>query len=123
MHAIALHYQAYFKSGLVLIDSSSRLNKTKEEKHPDLAAEKEGVLKEKRKQERLEREKQKAKDREEKAEREALKWQRDHAYDEWTDEQNMRSNDAEDWNPEEDFMWLNFHPGIQQMQGRKGGFD
>ncbi|KAF8474979.1 hypothetical protein BDZ91DRAFT_712080 [Kalaharituber pfeilii] len=65
----------------------NRLDKTREERYPDLAAEKEAMEKEKRAKERaaqLERQKEEARvarERKEKA------WQRDHAYDDmFTDE-------------------------------------
>lgn len=83
----------------------NRLNKTKVEKFPDLRAEKETDLREKRKKERLEREKSKAKEREEKAEREALRYQKDHAYDDLMREENMVSNQDRDADfYEDDFM-------------------
>lgn len=83
----------------------NRLNKTKVEKFPDLRAEKEADLKDKRKVERLAREAQKAKDRDEKAEREQLRWQKDHAYDDMMREENMISNEDRDANfYEDDFM-------------------
>lgn len=83
----------------------NRLNKTKSEKFPDLRAEKEADLKEKRKVERIQREQQKAKDREEKAEREALRYQKDHAYDDLMREENMTSNqDREADFYDDDFM-------------------
>lgn len=83
----------------------NRLNKTKVEKFPDLRAEKEADLKEKRKVDRIQREQQKAKDREEKAEREALRYQKDHAYDDLMREENMTSNEDRDADfYEDDFM-------------------
>lgn len=54
----------------------NRLNKTREEKYPDLRAEKETEDAKKRKAERLKREDVKAKDREEKRHREQLKWEK-----------------------------------------------
>lgn len=83
----------------------NRLNKTREERFPDLGAEKEADLKEKRKVERIKREEQKAQERKEKAEREALRYQKDHAYDDIMREEHMVSN--EDTDPrffEDDFM-------------------
>lgn len=83
----------------------NRLNKTRVEKFPDLRAEKEADLKEKRKVERLAREAQKARDRDEKAEREQLRWQKDHAYDDMMREENMVSNQDRDASfYEDDFM-------------------
>lgn len=83
----------------------NRLNKTRVEKFPDLHAEREADRKEKRKAERIARETQKANDREEKARREQLRWQKDHAYDDVMREENMVSNQDRDpsfW--EDDFM-------------------
>lgn len=83
----------------------NRLNKTKVEKYPDLRAEREEDLKEKRKVERIKQQEQKAKDRIEKAERENKKWQKDHAYDDLMNEDNMISNEEMDAKfYEEDFM-------------------
>ena len=83
----------------------NRLNKTRVEKSPDFRAEKEADLKEKRKSERLKREEHKAKDREEKKRREELKWQKEHAYDDLMNEDNMVSNQDRDPNfYEDDFM-------------------
>jgi len=83
----------------------NRLNKTKVEKFPDLRAEREEDLKEKRKIERIKQQEQKAKDREEKLERENKKWQKEHAYADMMREENMINNqdlDAEFY--EDDFM-------------------
>lgn len=83
----------------------NRLNKTKVEKFPDLHEEREADQKEKRKAERLKREEQKVKDRQEKLEREQKKWQKDHAYDDMFQEQNMVSNqDRESSFYDDDFM-------------------
>lgn len=83
----------------------NRLNKTKEERMPDLRAEKEADLAQKRKADRLKREDQKALDREEKRRRDQLKWDKEHAYDELMDEGNMVSNQDRDPNfYEDDFM-------------------
>lgn len=85
----------------------NRLNKTKVEKFPDLREEKEADQREKRKAERLQREEQKAKDRREKQEREQKKWQKDHAYDDIFQEENMKSNQDQDAATyEDDFMWM-----------------
>jgi hypothetical protein len=67
----------------------NRLNKTKEERTPDLRAEKEADLAQKRKADRLKREGMKAQEREEKRRRDQLKWEKEHAYDELMDERNM----------------------------------
>lgn len=83
----------------------NRLNKTKEEKFPDLRAERETDQREKRKVERMQREEQKAKDREEKKRRDDLRWQKDHAYDDLMREENMVSNQERDARfYEDDFM-------------------
>lgn len=83
----------------------NRLNKTRVEKFPDLRAEKEADQKEKRKAERIRLEEQKAKDRQEKVEREQKKWQKDHAYDDMFQEENMVSNQDRDAGfYEDDFM-------------------
>ena len=83
----------------------NRLNKTREEKSPDLLAEREADQREKRKTERIEREKQKAKDREERQKREELRWQKDHAYDDVMREEHMVSNQDQDAGfYEDDFM-------------------
>jgi len=71
----------------------NRLNKTREEKFPDLRAEREADQREKRKVVRLQREKQKAHDRDEKKQREELRYQKDHAYDDLMREENMVSNE------------------------------
>ena len=83
----------------------NRLNKTKEERTPDLRAEKETDLAQKRKKDRLKREELKAQDRDEKKRRDQLKWEKEHAYDELMDESNMVSNQDRDANfYEDDFM-------------------
>jgi hypothetical protein len=83
----------------------NRLNKTKVEKFPDLRAEKEEDLKQKRKAERRKREAQKASERDEKKRREELKWQKDHAYDDFMNEDNMVSNQDRDASfYDDDFM-------------------
>jgi len=84
----------------------NRLNKTKIEKFPDLAMEKEEILKAERKKDqaaRLDRKKEEARIAQERKEK---KWQKDHAYDELfqaadTDEANNQDR-GEDW--EDDFM-------------------
>jgi len=83
----------------------NRLNKTREEKFPDLRAERDADQREKRKIERIEREKQKAKDRDERQRREELRWQKDHAYDDMMREEEMVSNQDRDAGfYEDDFM-------------------
>jgi len=84
----------------------NRLNKTKVEKFPDLAIEKEEILKTLRKKDqaaKLERKKEEARIAKERQEK---KWQKDHAYDELfqeadPDEANNQDR-GEDW--EDDFM-------------------
>lgn len=83
----------------------NRLNKTRIEKFPDLRAEREEDQKQKSKADRVKREEQKAKDRREKQEREQKKWQKDHAYDDMFQEENMISNQERDAGfYEDDFM-------------------
>jgi hypothetical protein len=83
----------------------NRLNKTREEKYPDLRAEKEADQAGKRKHERIAREKQKAKDRDERQRREQLRWQKDHAYDDMMREDQMVSNqDIDAGFYDDDFM-------------------
>jgi len=85
----------------------NRLNKTRVEKFPDLYAEREADLAEKRKVERLAREERKRAEKKEKEEREAKRYQKDHAYDEMMDEDEIAMNsnqDREGWDPEEDFF-------------------
>ncbi|KUJ18096.1 DUF814-domain-containing protein [Mollisia scopiformis] len=84
----------------------NRLNKTKVEKFPDLAMEKEEILKALRKKDqaaKLERKKEEAKIAKERQEK---KWQKDHAYDEMfqeADREEANNQDrGEDW--EDDFM-------------------
>ena len=87
--------------------SVNRLNKTREEKFPDLRAERDEDQREKRKVERLAREEKKNAERKDKEEREARRWQKDHAYDDimHPDEVAMSSNQrADGWDPEDDFM-------------------
>lgn len=83
----------------------NRLNKTRIERFPDLRNEKEEDLKQKRKAERLAREEKKAQERQEKKEREEKRRQKEHAYDDLMDEDNMQSNQDRDLNYlEDDFM-------------------
>ena len=83
----------------------NRLNKTKQEKHPDLRAERESDQAQKRKAERLKREELKSREKAEKREREQKKWEKDHAYDELFQEDNMVSNQDRDASfYEDDFM-------------------
>ena len=85
----------------------NRLNKTKVEKFPDLHAEREEDLREKRKVERIAREERKHAERKESEEREAKRYQKDHAYDDIMNEEDIAANsnqDREGANPEDDFF-------------------
>ncbi|CAK4032048.1 Hypothetical predicted protein [Lecanosticta acicola] len=79
----------------------NRLNKTKEERYPDLRAEKEAVEREDRKVERIKQQEKKKEDQKLAEERQRLKWQKEHMYDDVHTEENMVSN--EDYDPD-DFM-------------------
>jgi hypothetical protein len=85
----------------------NRLNKTRIEKFPDLATEREEDQREKRKVERIAREEKKRAEKKEKEEREARRHQKDHAYDELMNEEDIAASsnqNREGWNPEEDFF-------------------
>jgi hypothetical protein len=85
----------------------NRLNKTKEEKFPDLHAEREEDLREKRKVERIEREEKKRAEKKEREERELKRYQKDHAYDDIMNEEDIAASsnqDREGANPEDDFF-------------------
>lgn len=84
----------------------NRLNKTRVEKFPDLRNEKEEDLKRKRKAERLAREEKKAQERQEKKEREEKRWQKDHAYDDLMNEDEIAASSNQDRNADflDDFM-------------------
>jgi hypothetical protein len=84
----------------------NRLNKTRQEEFPDLMAEKENYLKEKRKEERRLREERKTAEKKERKERDQLKWQKDHAYDDLFNEENIRQSSNQDRDPDflDDFM-------------------
>lgn len=84
----------------------NRLNKTREEKFPDLRAEKEEFLKMKRRGERKFRDEQRTKEKQEKREREQLKWQKEHAYDDLLSEENVQQSNNQDRDPDflDDFM-------------------
>ncbi|CAG8023868.1 unnamed protein product [Penicillium salamii] len=80
----------------------NRLNKTKEERFPDLRAEKEEDTRRKARGDRKARDEQRAKDKKQQQEWEKLKWQKDHAYDDmFTDEQLEASNNQD---RDEDFL-------------------
>lgn len=84
----------------------NRLNKTRVEKFPDLMAEKEEYLKQKRREERRIREEKKAAEKRERKEREQLKWQKEHAYDDFMSEENIQKSSNQDRDPNflDDFM-------------------
>ncbi|KAK1761318.1 coiled-coil domain-containing protein 25 [Echria macrotheca] len=84
----------------------NRLNKTKVEKHPDLAQEKEDRLKELRKRDQAAQQARKKEEARIAKERQEKKWQKDHAYDAIFSEENMAgmSNQDRDENWEDDFM-------------------
>lgn len=80
----------------------NRLNKTRVEKFPDLQAEKEEILIKQRKEERRAREDKKVTEKKERQEREQLKWQKEHAYDDLFSEENMMQSNNQD--RDEDFL-------------------
>ncbi|PYH81746.1 coiled-coil domain-containing protein 25 [Aspergillus uvarum CBS 121591] len=84
----------------------NRLNKTRIEKFPDLKAEKDEFLKKKNKEERKLREEQRIKEKLERRERDQLKWQKEHAYDDLMSEENIQgsSNYERDADFYDDFM-------------------
>jgi hypothetical protein len=84
----------------------NRLNKTRVEKYPDLQAEKEEFLKKKRHEDRKTRDQLREKDKLEKREREQLKWQKDHAYDDMFSAENMEASSNQDRDTDflDDFM-------------------
>jgi len=85
----------------------NRLNKTKVERMPDLAAEKEERMKVDRRRERMEREEQRRAEDAQKEEWARNKYEKDHAYDDVFSEENMAaavSNHDRDENWEDDFM-------------------
>ncbi len=84
----------------------NRLNKTRVEKFPDLRNEKEEDLKHKRRIERLAREAKKAAERQEKKEREEKRWQKDHAYDDLMNEDDVAASSNQDRDGDflDDFM-------------------
>lgn len=80
----------------------NRLNKTRVEKNPDLSEEKEEYLRNVRKEERKLREEKKAAEKKERKEREGLKWQKEHAYDDLMNEENVQHSNNQD--RDEDFL-------------------
>jgi NFACT protein RNA binding domain len=83
----------------------NRLNKTRTEAFPDLQALHNAELKRKQKEQRLKAEEKKRQEKKEREEREALKWQKDHAYEDLQREEGMRSNqDTQEGDWDDDFM-------------------
>ena len=84
----------------------NRLNKTKEEKHPDLKQEKDDHLRELRKRDQAAQQQRRKEEARIAKERSEKKWQKDHAYDDIFSEENMEasSNQNRDENWEDDFM-------------------
>ena len=84
----------------------NRLNKTKREGFPDLQAEKEEKQRQERKVERIAREKTKAEEREQQRERDEKRWQKEHAYDDLMNEDDITASSNQDRDPDflDDFM-------------------
>ncbi|KLU91200.1 coiled-coil domain-containing protein 25 [Magnaporthiopsis poae ATCC 64411] len=84
----------------------NRLNKTKEERHPDLKQEKDDHLRELRKRDQSAQQQRRKEEARIAKERSEKKWQKDHAYDDIFTEENMEasSNQNRDENWEDDFM-------------------
>ncbi|GAB7361121.1 hypothetical protein MBLNU230_g1156t1 [Neophaeotheca triangularis] len=84
----------------------NRLNKTKVEKHPDLREEKAERERELRRRERIATQDKKKEEAQLKEERERLKWQKDHMYDDLHTEENLQTTNNQDRAPdfEDDFM-------------------
>ncbi|KAM0702485.1 hypothetical protein Q7P35_009913 [Cladosporium inversicolor] len=82
----------------------NRLNKTKVEKHPDLRQEKEDRERELRKVERIAQQEKKREDAKLAEERQQLKWQKDHMYDDIHTEDQMVSNQDREEGYLSDFM-------------------
>lgn len=107
---VSFHDQKLTKKILVPVRQNAiinRLNKTKVEQFPDLYAEREEDLKEKRKVERIAREERKRAEKKELEEREAKRYQKDHAYDDIMNEDDIAANsnqDREGVDPEDDFF-------------------
>lgn len=80
----------------------NRLNKTRIEKFPDLRAEKEEYAQKKQRGDRDAQKKRREEEKAEQREHERKKWEKDHAYDDMFNEENMASND-QGWD-EDDFM-------------------
>ncbi|KAK6359541.1 hypothetical protein TWF696_000695 [Orbilia brochopaga] len=69
----------------------NRLNKTKTEESPNFQQLKDEHLREIRKRERIAQQEKKKEDRRIEQERQEIKYQKDHAYDEWNDEEAVAS--------------------------------
>ncbi|RAH66196.1 putative DUF814 domain protein [Aspergillus aculeatinus CBS 121060] len=84
----------------------NRLNKTRIETFPDLKAAKDEFLKKKNKEERKVREEQRIKEKLERRERDQLKWQKEHAYDDLMSEENIQGSSNQDRDADfyDDFM-------------------
>src|SRR3954452_870984 len=92
---VSFHEPKLTKKILVPVRQNSiinRLNKTKEEKFPDLHAEREEDLREKRKVERMAREDKKRAEKKEREERELKRDQKDHADDDIVNEEDIAGN-------------------------------
>jgi membrane protein involved in colicin uptake len=107
---VSFHDQKLTKKIFVPVRQNSivnRLNKTKVERFPDLHAEREEDLREKRRVERMAREEKKRAEKEEREEREAKRYQKDHAYDDIMNDEAIAASsnqDREGLNPEDDFF-------------------
>jgi uncharacterized protein (UPF0305 family) len=84
----------------------NRLNKTRVERFPDLRADKEEFLKNQRRDERMLKDDKQAAEKRERKEKEELRWQKEHAYDDLMSEENIRlsSNQDRDASFLDDFM-------------------
>ena len=84
----------------------NRLNKTKDERQPNLQQEREDRLRERRKREQAAQQARKSEEARVAKERAQKKWQKDHAYDDMFSEENLEasSNRNRDENWEDDFM-------------------
>src|SRR5947207_13956940 len=74
----------------------NRLNKTRVERFPNLMAEKEEILRKQRKDEKKLRDDERAIEKRERKEREDLKWQKEHAYNDLMCEENIRLSSNKD---------------------------
>lgn len=106
---VSFHNQKLVRKVFVRVRENTivnRLNKTRVEEFPDLRAEKEEYSKKKRHDERKTREEQRTREKQEKRECEKLKWQKDHAYDDMFNEENMQASSNQDRDPDflDDFM-------------------